>query len=188
VELSCRGREGYAPSTAASEIANLATAGPEDTLVIAVGDNDWHGRFSSDFDIVVATARAKGFHHIAWANYRSTVGYRLPGTGGQVSNYGAMNAVLSTKMRSGQFPDVRLWNFDHYTATAAGWFASDGVHETRLGSWGVADWLSRHVRAFDDRPCVHPWHAAGPIDDPCPNPDGLPATIGMPEIGALYGL
>lgn len=189
VQGSCRGREGYIPPTARGEILSLGQAGPEDLLVISVGYNDWHDRFASDFDAVVAAARARGFHHIAWVTYRSRVGYTLPGSDGGRSNYGAMNDILVAKVASGDFPEVRLWDLDAYTTpTPAGWFASDGVHETTLGSWGVADWVSRHVRAFDDRPCVRPWVAGGPVADPCPDPDLLPATIGHPEIAAIHGL
>ena len=52
------------------------------------------------------------------------------------------------KLGSGAFPDVRRWRFDDYTSHSADWFRPDGVHETSLGSWGVTDWVSRHVRAF----------------------------------------
>ncbi len=187
VRASCRGRDGYRPATAEHEIGALPVAGREDILVIAVGYNDWHTHFSSDFDIVVGAARARGFHHIVWVNYMSRVGYTLPGTG-ERSNYGEMNAVLIDKVGSGEFPDVRIWDLDLYSTWSPGWFASDGVHETQLGSWGVADWISRHVRAFDDRPCVQPWVPGALVDDPCPNPDGLPESIGLPDIAGLYGL
>jgi hypothetical protein len=187
VQSSCRGREGYRPRTAEQEILTLPPAGPEDILVIATGYNDWHERFSSDFDAVVAAARAQGYHHIAWVDYRSQVGYRLPTTGTR-SNYGEMNRILGEKIASGNYPEVRRWNFDLYTVGAVGWFYSDGVHETPLGSWGVADWISRHVRAFDDKPCVHPWRVGEAVDDPCPDPDELPSTIDFPDIAALYGL
>jgi hypothetical protein len=189
VQGSCRGREGYIPPTARAEILSLAPAGPEDILVVSVGYNDWHERFAGDFDAVVDAARSRGFHHIAWVTYRSRVGYTLPSSDGARSNYGAMNDVLRAKVASGDFPEVRLWDLDLFTTpTPAGWFASDGVHETTLGSWGVADWLSRQVRAFDDRPCVQPWVAGGRVADPCPDPDPLPVTVGHPDIAALYGV
>jgi hypothetical protein len=188
VQASCRGREGYHPRTAERHILTLPPAGPEDILVVATGYNDWHERFSSDFDTVVAAARAQGFHHIAWVDYRSDVGYSLPGTGGVRSNYGEMNRILGEKIASGAFPEVRRWELNRYTVGAIGWFKSDGVHETTLGSWAVADWISRHVRAFDDKPCVHPWRPGEAIDDPCPDPDGLPPVVGHPDIAAIYGL
>ncbi len=186
VAWSCRGREGYAPRTAAAHVESLAPAGPEEILVIAVGYNDWHGSFSTDFDVVVDAARRKGFHHIVWVDYRSDVGYRLPGSGGSRSNYAEMNRVLAEKLGSGVFPDVRRWRFNDYTGSSTGWFRSDGVHETTLGSWGVTDWISRHVRAFDDRPCARPWRVGGVVEDPCPDPDEVVAGRGVPDIAALY--
>ena len=188
MQSSCRGREGYAPPSVTSEILAVPDVGPEDILVIATGYDDWYQRFSSDFDVVVATARNKGFHHIVWIDYRSNVGYTLPGSGGLRSNYGEMNRVLDQKLASGAYPEVRRWRFDQYTAGATGWFYSDGIHQTPLGSWGVADWISRHVRAFDDRPCVRPWAPGGPVADPCRDPDALSATTGYPDIRGLYGI
>ncbi len=186
VQYSCRGREGYAPRTAAAHVRSLPPAGPEEILVIAVGYNDWHSSFSTDFDIVIDAARRKGFHHIVWVDYRSDVGYRLPGSGGSQSNYAEMNRVLAEKLGSGAFPDVRRWRLNDYTSSSTGWFRSDGVHETTLGSWGVTDWISRHVRAFDDRPCVRPWQVGGTNEDPCPDPDDVVGDRGVPDIAALY--
>ncbi|MDJ0771723.1 MAG: hypothetical protein QNJ12_23250 [Ilumatobacter sp.] len=188
VQASCRGREGYAPLTAQQEILALPSAGPEELLVVAVGYNDWHARFSSDFDLVVGAARAKGFRHIMWVTYRSQVGYTLPGSGGTLSNYGEMNRVLREKVASDAYPEVRLWDLDAYTRSSVGWFTADGVHETQLGSWGVADWLSRHVRAFDDKPCVQPWTAGGAPEAVCPNPDPMPSWAGLPDVAGIYGL
>lgn len=188
VQPSCRGREGYAPPTVIGEIVTLPTPSAEDILVIATGYNDWHTNFSSDFDVVVSLARVKGFHHIAWIDYRSHVGYTLPSSGGSHSNYGEMNRVIDEKIASGAFPEVRRWRFDQYTAPSVGWFHADGVHQTQLGSWAVADWISRQIRAFDDRPCVQPWTPGGSVADPCPPPELAAASRGLPNIAGLYGL
>lgn len=186
VQWSCRGREGYAPRTVVAEIQQIAAPGPDDLLVVMTGYNDWHERFADDFDTVIAVARQRGFHHIVWVDYRSNVGYTLPSTGGTRSNYGEMNRVIGEKLASGAYPEVRRWHFDVYTAGTSLWFHSDGVHETTFGSWGVADWISRHVRAFDDRPCAQPMRPGDAVPNPCPDPDTLPATFGYPDIAGLY--
>jgi hypothetical protein len=186
VQWSCRGREGYTPRTTLAEIQSLAPAGIDDIVVVMTGYNDWHERFADDFDAVVGAARERGFHHIVWVDYRSNVGYTLPGSGGTRSNYGEMNRVIGEKLASGAFPDVRRWYFDTYMSATSGWFSGDGVHETTLGSWGVADWISRHVRAFDDRPCAQPLRPGEPVPNPCPDPDTLPGTDGYPDIAGLY--
>jgi hypothetical protein len=187
VAASCRGREGYTPPSLVAELRRLTGITPEDILVIGAGYDDWYGRFSSDFDIVVATARAAGFHHIAWASYVVTDNYLQPGS--LSPNYAAMNSVLGAKVASGEFPEVRIWDLDAYVKGTDGWLYADGIHQRPLGSWGVADWISRHVRAFDDRPCVQPWFPGEAVDDPCPNPDTLPVSRGdHPDIVTLYGL
>lgn len=186
VQPSCRGREGYVPPSLVAELNAMDPVDPEEILLISTGYDDWHGRFSSDFDIVVATARARGFHHIVWANFVVSTRYRQPGS--LAPNYIAMNAVLAEKMASGQYPDVRVWDLNTYVAETNGWFYSDGIHETPLGSWGIADWVSRHVRAFDDRPCKQPLAPGEPVANPCTNPDLLPSTLGLPDIVGLYDL
>lgn len=187
VAASCRGREGYTPPSLVSELRRLSGVTAEDILLIGAGYDDWYGRFDADFDTVVAVARSVGFHHIAWANYVVTDNYTQPGS--LAPNYRAMNAVLRAKVASGDYPEVRIWDLDTYVRGTQGWLYADGIHETPLGSWGVADWISRHVRAFDDLPCVQPWTPDGDIADPCPNPDGMPAELGShPDIAGLYGL
>ena len=109
VQASCRGREGYAPRNVVGEINVLPAVGPEDILVIATGYDDWWPRFGSDFDIVMAAARAKGFHHVAWVTFRSDVPYGLG------SFYANMNAVLWQKLASGEYPEVRVWDLEAYT-------------------------------------------------------------------------
>ena len=184
VQASCRGREGYAPRTTVNEIAALPAIGPEDILVIGAGYDDWSGRFAGDFDIVIAAARAKGFHHIAWLTYRSNVSYALPS--GLRSNYALMNDIIRAKVATPEFRDIRVWDFNAYTVGVNNWFTGDGIHLRVIGGWGVADYLSRQVRAFDDRPCPQPMQPGQALPDPCPNPDTLPPAY--PNISALYNV
>ncbi len=187
---SCQGRFGTRPTTAVQVIESLPTPGPEDMVVIGAGYDDWHFGFEQDFDAVVNAARARGFHHIAFTTFRSGVSYVFVGQGFQ-TNYAELNRIMRAKLATGDYPDVRLWDFDAYSATAAltstGWFYADGVHQRPLGSWGTGDWLSRHIAAFDDRPCPKPWRPSMPIDTVCPNPDYLPPSIGLPDVLRLYG-
>jgi hypothetical protein len=184
VQASCRGREGYAPRTTVNEIAVLPAIGPEDILVIGAGYDDWSGRFAGDFDTVIAAARGKGFHHIAWLTYRSNVSYALPN--GLRSNYALMNDIIGAKVATPQYRDIRVWDFDAYTIGVNNWFTGDGIHLRVIGGWGVADYLSRQVRAFDDRPCPQPMQPGQAVPDPCPNPDTLPPAY--PNISALYNV
>lgn len=187
---SCQGRFGDRPTTAVEVIKSLPGAGPEDLLVIGAGYDDWHFGFEQDFDAVVNAARGRGFRHIAFTTFRSGVSYVFVGQGFP-TNYGLLNSIMRSKLATGDYPDVRLWDFDAYSATtgltSTGWFYPDGVHQRPLGSWGTGDWLSRHVAAFDDRPCPMPWRPNAPIEPVCPNPDYLPPVIGFPDVAGLYG-
>lgn len=187
VTTSCRGREGYRPPTALVEVNSLSPAAPRDVLVIAVGYNDWHVGFESQARTVLGAARARGFTTVAWVTYRELVGYTLPSSDVR-SDYAFMNSRLRAIRDSGDFPELQLWNLDEYTRGVTGWFAYDGVHETRRGSWGVADWISRHVAALDGRPCVMPWSPTFPQDQICPEPDALPSLRGHPDLSGLYGI
>lgn len=181
VVTSCMGREGRRPPTAVAEINRLTDVGPEDLLVIGTGYDDWWERFSGDFDTVVAAARAKGFRHIAWTTFRSDVSYN-----GLGRYYAIMDDILWAKAASGDYPDVEIWDYNAYTMSASGWFASDGIHLTTLGAWGTADWISREVAAYDDRRCPQPWAPGQPPDDPCGDPVAVAAQRGLPDVPGLY--
>ncbi len=187
VTPSCNGREGYSPLTAYAHILYLPEPTTDDILVIATGYNDSEGRFSSDFDQVVAAARFRGFRHIVWVTYRESELYRLPGDLPiQFASYEEMNRILREKATSGRYPELELWDLHRYTLGAHVWFDADGVHQEPLGSWGIADWISRHVAAHDGKPCPKPWFPHWNPDAVCPDPDGLPELIGHPAIAELY--
>jgi hypothetical protein len=187
---SCQGRFGTRPITTVQVIEAMPEPGPEDLVVIGAGYDDWHFGFEEDFDMVVNAARARGFRHIAFMTLRSGVSYVFVGQGFQ-TNYAQMNTIMRRKLASGDYPEVRLWDYDLYSASASvtsnGWFYSDGVHQRPLGSWGTGDWLSRQVAAFDGRPCPMPWRPNMPVETVCSNPDTLSAQIGLPDIVGLYG-
>ena len=189
VARSCNGREGFRPLTALNEVRALQPAQPTDVLIIAVGYNDWNVGFDWQSRLVLDAARAKSFSTVAWVTYRELVGYTLPSDSDiSQSNYASMNAELRAIVASGDYPELRLWDLDGFTRGVAGWFASDGVHETRRGSWGVADWISRHMAALDGRPCPMPWTRTFTQDQICPNPDPLAYVRGWPDLYGLYGV
>lgn len=189
VATSCNGREGIRPPTALNEIRSLQHADPTDVLIIAVGYNDRHAGFDWQARTVLDAARAKGFTYVAWVTYRELVGYTLPRDyAGARSDYSSMNAELRAIVASGDYPELRLWDLDGYTRGVAGWFTPDGVHELRRGSWGVADWISRHMAALDRRPCPMPWAPGAAQDQVCPNPDSMAYVRGWPDLSGLYGI
>ncbi|MEL6892277.1 MAG: SGNH/GDSL hydrolase family protein [Actinomycetota bacterium] len=151
VRSSCRGREGYRPLTAYFELQRYVgqhgLAHPDDVLVIAVGYNDWHGTFASDFVLVMEQARRSGFQHVAWLTYREDNTYTLPGDSAErTSNYRFMNQILRQEHASGRWPELTLFDYDAATAGQTSWFAaSDGIHVTPTGARAVAQWLSSQI-------------------------------------------
>jgi hypothetical protein len=189
VARSCNGREGYRPRTAYQEILRLPQAEPRDVLVIGTGYNDWYGGIESHIRLVLDAARSKGYETVVWATLRELVSYTLPrDQSHQRSNYRFMNDIVRSIAASGAYPELVIWDLNHYTAGATSWFYPDGVHETRLGSWGVADWISRHIAAMDGKRCVVAWSVGGERELPCPNPDLVVRQRGLPNIPALYGV
>lgn len=186
VNLSCNGRENRTPRTALSEVQILGRASPTDVLVIATGYNDWHVGFDWQSRMILDAARAKGFQTIAWVTYRTNNTYELPTEDDVRSNYASMNAELAEIVASGAYPELQLWDLNTYTAGASSWFFTDGVHQRWIGSWGVADWISRHMAALDARPCILPWNLAIGQEQECPNPDRLPPFRGYPDLNTIY--
>lgn len=186
---SCDGREGYAPPTAFEEIELHAPPGPDDILVIAVGYNDWHANFEADITKVLGAARARGYQHIVWVTLRADNGYHLPRSGLK-SNYRQMNDIVTSLAAGATWPELSIWNWEAYTSRVAPntWFTADGVHQNTVGSFGAADWLSRHVAHVDSRPCPKPYGRLE-LPTPCPNPDTMPVRFGFyPALANLYGL
>ena len=166
---SCRGREGYTPTNAVTAIRNAS--GSFGTVVIMAGYDDWWTVFSSSFDQVVAAARAKGARKIVWLTFREGVGYVNPSGASANEAFVKNNEILREKVASGQFPDVVLADWHAYTATTSGWLAGDGIHLTLAGSYGAADYISRHLAHLENRACPMPWVVGAAVDVPCPNPD-----------------
>ena len=184
VGSSCRGRGGRTPPNAVNAInAHTETF---DVVVVMTGYNDWWANFSGAFDQVVQAARQKGAKQILWLTYREGTSYANP-TGGTMQDQGFrnQNVILREKIASGAFNDVRLLDYNTYTATTTGWFTSDGVHFTLAGAYGTADYIARQIAFSHGEPCPAPVTPGGPIEVPCSNPD-VAAPIADP-VGLYAG-
>ncbi len=190
VDTSCRGREGRRPATALVEINSLPSPAASDVLIIAVGYNDYDYKFPVHARMVLNAAVAKGYRTVAWITYREDVSYILPrDTNRAISNYRTMNAELRAIDASGAYPQLQLWDLNDYTRFTTGWwFTSDGVHQLRVGSWGVADWISRKMAHISSQPCPMPWGRSYRQEQPCPDPNSVRPARGYPEIISLYEL
>ncbi|MCU1392288.1 MAG: hypothetical protein JWM34_716 [Ilumatobacteraceae bacterium] len=160
-----------------------AADGTFDTVVIMAGYDEWWTSFPTSFDAVVAAARAKGASRIVWLTYREGVGYTVPNGATANEAFVKNNVTLRAKVASGAFGDVVLADWFAYTEPTSGWLANDGIHLTKSGAFGVADYISREIAHLDGRACPAPWVAGGAIDEPCPDPDTHAA---VDDIRSLY--
>lgn len=144
VATSCTATGSPRPPTLVQELALLPFQPNElDLLVVATGYNDGWDHFAADVAAVVGAARAAGFRHIAWMDYR------VAGTGWPFSNYARMNAILADLVASGAYPDLTIWGYDAFTFGQTSWFNADRIHLTPSGAAAIADWLSSMVAAHD---------------------------------------
>jgi hypothetical protein len=160
-----------------------AADGSFDYVVVMAGYDEWWTSFPDSFDEVVAAARDKGARRIVWLTYREGVPYKLltgePADEAFIKN----NETLRDKVASGAFPDVLLAKWYPHAPADNGWISKDGIHLTREGALGVADYISRWVAYIEGRPCPMPATPGGTIEPSCPNPDTQPVIT---DITALY--
>ena len=76
---------------------------------------------------------------------------------GRTQGFRQQNEILRQKVASGAYPDVRLLDYNTYTAPTTGWFTKDGVHFTLAGAYGTADYISRQIAFGHREPCPAPW-------------------------------
>jgi hypothetical protein len=175
IGASCRGREGYAPTTAARAVATAP--GQFDTLVVNVGYNDYSSTFAAGFDAVVDAARSRGIARIVWLTYRESVGYQAPQGAANPENYATYNAMLRSFVAGGRYPDVVLADWNAYTATRPDWLNVDGVHVTTTGARAAGEYVSRTLAFLDRRSCPVGQGGAVAVGGWCASPDvtGPPA-------------
>jgi len=166
---------GLTPNTAVEAI--LGTPGVLDIVVVKAGYNDWNSDFPAEFDAVVNAARAKGAHTIVWLSYNVDV---------KSSNarraYEENNADLYRIVDDPKYSDVLLADWLPYSTSHPEWFG-DGTHMIRVGSYAIADYVSRWVAAIEHKPCQRPWVLGAPGADPCPVPDRVGPP---PDVRSLY--
>ncbi len=170
IGASCRGREGYAPPTAVSELSAVLP-GRYSTAVIATGYNDWSGSFPTGLAAVISSTRAKGIDRVVWITYREGVGFVSPSAASNSSSFAANNAVLRSAVASGAYPELILADWHRYTLATPGWLTADGVHLTQSGARAAAEYTSRFLAALERRPC--PPAIGGPVSSGgwCDDPD-----------------
>jgi hypothetical protein len=120
-----------------------------------------------------------------WLMYRSSASYVFAGFNRSLGNgYAAMNATLRDLVGSGAYPEVILADYERYTSQTSTWFEPDGIHLSRVGAYGTADYIARHIAAANALPCPAPAAPGGSPARWCPVPDALPPV----DVVSLYQL
>jgi hypothetical protein len=170
VGVSCRGREGYAPSNAVQELSTTVP-GANRAVVVAAGYNDSAVLFPLGVDALIQEARAKGIDRVIWLTYRENAGYVSPGAASTAASFSVNNAYLRSVVASGRYPELILADWDSYSRSRPSWLASDGVHLTDTGAPEAAAYISRKFASLERRPC--PPGLGGPTTQGgwCADPD-----------------
>ena len=173
--MSCRGREGYAPTTAVQAVAGAR--GSVDTLVVNVGYNDFSSTFASRIRRSRRSGARCGIPRVVWLTYRESVGYQSPQGASNPENYATYNTMLRSFVASGRYPDVVLADWNAYTATRPDWLGPDGVHVTTIGAQAAGAYVSRTLAFLDRRACPAGLGGAVAPGGWCASPDvtGPPA-------------
>lgn len=169
IGVSCRGREGYAPTTGIDAI--LRAPGQYDTLVVTAGYNDYASQFDDAVAGVLAAARARGIPRIVWLTYRQNVSYRSPYGASNAATFRANNAYLRAIVASGRAPEIEIADWNAYSANApSSWFASDRLHLTATGAQRAASYVSQKLAFLERRACPTGVGSAAP-GGWCADPD-----------------
>ncbi len=170
IGASCRGREGYAPLNAVTELSTTVP-GANRALVVATGYNDWSGWFPLGVAAMLEQARAKGIDRVIWLTYRENVGYVSPSGASNAASFAVNNAHLRSLVASGRYPELILADWDGYSRSHPSWVTSDGVHLTATGAPQAAAYVSRKFAYLERRPC--PVGLGGPTTPGgwCADPD-----------------
>lgn len=181
--ISCRGREGYAPSIAVDAIRSAP--GRYTTLVITAGYNDPGDKFRHGVEQVLAAARAKGIPRIVWLTYRQDVSYVSPYGASYSGTFVENNRVLRSIVASGLAPEIEIAEW-HNTTTSAprSWFEQDRLHLSSEGARGAATYVSRKLAFLERRSCPPGLGGATTAGGWCADPDRV-VQFDLPTLASL---
>ena len=123
VQTSCP-YEGARPPTLV-DVVTAAGAALGETVIVAVGYNDYENQYADDIETALSSLRAAGVKRILWATLRAA---RNP--------YLTMNdAIREAAERN---PDMTLVDWNLYSRSHPDWFQPDGIHLAGPGAEAMA--------------------------------------------------
>ncbi len=175
VTASCRGRVDpgtglqWAPVSVLPMMQGSLRGRLGQALVIMAGYDDW--TITSAIDAIVNEARLQGVTRVFWLNYR--IG---PGAYSYKKYYVQHNADLEAA-RARQ-PNLVVLDWNGYVSsrpasTQTSWFASDGIHLTRVGAAALASFIDAAVDASDVAACLPASTSTGVVDPASGDPAEL---------------
>jgi hypothetical protein len=142
VGLSCRGREGYAPSNGLDALRSHAGE-IGDTVVAMMGYNDAGATFATAVDQFVALATELGAERVVWLTFKTDVSYVGPTFAANDQTYRSNNRILEEK-RQAYGDRLLLADWNTIGRANPSWFEADGVHLTRAGAAALGTFLNPH--------------------------------------------
>ncbi len=144
IDLSCSGREGYAPPNALS-ILQSRSGQWGTVLVMVTGYNDAGYRFDDGVDAIMAEAARQGIDKVMWLTMRTAdVSYVAPTYSSNAYTFRDNNRILLQK--SVQYGGrLQIADWATYSADQPSWFYSDGVHYRTEGALQSAAYIAREA-------------------------------------------
>lgn len=176
VVASCRGREGYVPSSVLPLMQTDFRGQMGSALVIMAGYDDVS--IDSGIDAVVDEATAQGVTNVIWLTYHTSTAYRLPGGTSAATLYEQHNAALSAAVA--RHPNLQLLDWNGYASPHPEWFASDRVHLSVDGAVALAQFIKGRLDAVVG---AGPCSAAKAQTGSPSTPVGTPGPVDAPVAG-----
>lgn len=131
-------------------------------VVIVDGYNDLPDSFASDVELTLNTLRNANVQHVLWLNLHEIQ-----------PEYVAKNAVLRNAEE--QHPELRVLDWDDYSAAHDDWYQTDGIHLVPDGGLAIAGFIRQAIADAFAPPPVAP---AGTLD--VPTFQSIRAQVGAP--------
>jgi|GEM_PF-2031727 len=160
INVSCRGREGYAPENALTVLRRLRGQWGR-VLVLMTGYNDPGYQFDEAVDAIVAEARSQGIDKVMWLTMRTAdVTYVSPEYRSDSYTFRDNNRILLQKaVQYRGYLQVSDWAT--YSANRPDWVASDGVHMSYSGGFALMAFVTNQVDSVMAGRTVTPAPAQG---------------------------
>ena len=143
--VSCDFNGSHVPTTLS--VINSWSGQLGSTVVIVDGYNDLPDHFAGDVELVLDTLRDQGVQHVLWVNLHEVT-----------AEYAAKNASLAAAAK--QHPELRVLDWNSYSAGHPDWFQTDFIHLRTAGGDAIAPWLHQAIVDALSPPAAPPPHAA----------------------------